>query len=168
MQAATARIGNMRFDGSDGELLHEVLRSLSAGLQTEADHAAAAVRQVLEGAFVFGVGGKSRIAYPTDGRMFLQELCERKSIGTVLCHSQVQALQTEIKKEGALGRLGAAEIAHELRCGFGDECAGQAEALGIDEAMVAFIRSGQTGKFSACAVQSKLPESTMQPPTAQP
>ena len=79
--------------------------------------------------------------------MFFKELCERKSIGTVLCHSQVQALQTEIKKEGTLGRLGAAEIAHELRCGFGDECAGQAEALGIDESMVAFIRSGQTGKF---------------------
>ena len=98
MQAATARIGNMRFDGGDGELLHEVLRSLSAGLQTEADDAAATVRQILEGAFVFGVGGKSRIAYPTDGRMFFKELCERKSIGTVLSHSQMQLSSPRLRR----------------------------------------------------------------------
>ena len=92
----------MRFDGGDGEPLHEVLGGLPTCFEAEADHAAAAVRQVLEGAFVFGVGGKSRIAYPTDGRMFFKELCERKSIGTVLSHSQMQAFKPEIKEVSAL------------------------------------------------------------------
>ena len=71
VQAAAARIGNMRFDGGDGELLHEVLGGLPPRLEAEADHAAAAVGQILACAIVFRVVFQSRIPNPADGGVLL-------------------------------------------------------------------------------------------------
>ena len=59
----------------------------------------------------------------------------------------MQALQTQVQNEGALGALHAAQIAHQLGSGLGDVGAGQTEALGVGHTMVALVRGTQAGKL---------------------
>ena len=59
----------------------------------------------------------------------------------------MQAFQTQIQQEGRLGRLGRAEVTHQL-CGcLCDKCAALTEFFRIGNAVVAVIGSAETGEF---------------------
>ena len=63
-----------------------------------------------------------------------------------------QGLQALIDVEGALRRLAAAQIAHELHAGLDDE-GRLAEGLGINEAMVGGVRLGEFGEAPGSPVE---------------
>ena len=59
----------------------------------------------------------------------------------------MQAFQTQIQQEGRLGRLGRAEVAHQL-CGcLCDKCAALTEFFRIGNAVVAVIGGAEAGEF---------------------
>ena len=66
MEAACARIGDVRLDGRDLQAAHEVLRRCVAALHAEGHDAAGAVRQVFLSEFIVFVAGQAAVAHPRD------------------------------------------------------------------------------------------------------
>ena len=65
----------------------------------------------------------------------------------VALHTHVQALKPEVEQICVMRALNAAEVAHELRRRLGDECAADAEALGVGHAVIALVRGAKAGEF---------------------
>ena len=166
MENAGLGICHMGGDGGQLQILHEGFSSSTSALDTEGHDAAAALGQVLLGQIVVFVAGQAAVVDPGHLGMLVQEFGHSLTIFRMADHPEMQAFQTQIQEESVLGRLDGAEVPHEL-CGcFGDIGAFQTEALGIGDAVIAFIGVVRPGNLSAWAFQSNLPLSTMQPPTA--
>ena len=144
MKDAGMCIRHVGRDDSQLQILHELLRRGSSALYAEGNNAAGTVRHVLLCQVIVLVARKSRIIHP--GYLFirLQEFGRLHGVAAVHGHTAGQRLEAQIQKIGVHRRLDRAEIAHQLCCGLGDECAALSELLRVGDSVIGFIRSGET------------------------
>ena len=128
-------------------LFHKGAGGFAAPGQTKADHAAAALRQILFGQRMIGAGCKAAVVDVSHLGVSFEELGHCHAVLTVALHPDVEALQTEIQHIGVHGGLHGAEVPHELGGGLGDEGAFLAEALSVGDAVVAVVRGAQAGEL---------------------
>ena len=77
-------------------------------------------------------------------------------IGAVLLHPEGKTLQTQVQNESTLGRLDAAKVPHQLGGALGNISTLQSKALGVGDAVVAFVRGAQAGELLGMGRPIKL------------
>ena len=162
MENAGADVGHVNLEGDHFKAVDKARAGFPSTFEGEGDDAAAPFGHVLVGQGFLRVAGQARIIDGFHGGMLFQIGGDGFGIAAVAFHAQGQGFETLIDVERALRALAAAHIAHELHARL-DDVGGLAKGLGVDEAVVGRIGLGKFGELAGG--QSKLPLSTMTPPT---
>ena len=137
----------MGLNGGQLELLHKGAGSFTAAGQTKADHAAAAIGQILFSQCVVGAGLQAAVIHIGHLGMAFEELCHSHAVGAVALHPDMQAFQAEVQHIGIHRGLHGAEVPHQLSRCLGDKGTLFAEAFGVSDAVVAVVRGAQAGEL---------------------
>ena len=146
MKNAGASVCDMGNDGNHLQTVHETNGVLTGTFQSKGNDTTTAVGKIFLTQRIVFVLGQSGIVYPSHAFIVAKELRHLLGVLAVALHSEVKRLETEVEEEGILGTLDAAEVAHELGCGFGDICH-FSETFGIGKSVVTFIGSAETREF---------------------
>lgn len=147
MKHAGAQIRHMSGDRGELQVIHKPTGRLPAALDPEGNDAACSVGHIFPGQLIVGFVPEAGIGHPGDPVVPFQELRDRSCVGTVSFHPQVQGIDSLTEQEGILWRGSHAEIPHEMGPAFGD-IGGLAELLGINHAVIGFVRSGELRIFT--------------------
>ena len=123
-------------------------------LRTESQNAAASL-QVFVGIRLFGRGFKPRILDPRNFRVVFQKLGKLQGVGAVTLHAKRKRLQIHVYQERVLRRQNRARIAHYVRARL-DQKREFAKLLGVNHAVVAFIRRAKIGEFRVVVIEVSL------------
>ena len=143
MEYTGAGIGYVGYDVDHVERIHKLDGCLAISLQSEGDNTAGAVWHILLGKRMILIALQTAIMNPSHALIVLQELCHLLCICTMLAHTEVETLKTEVEDERIHRGRDAAEIAHQLSYEFGG-VTHLAESLHIGQTMVAVIRCAET------------------------
>ena len=120
VQEAGAGVGDVGEDGAEAHGVHEFGGGGAAALDAEGDDAAGSAGHVFLGEGVVGAGGEAGVVDPGDAGVVLQKFGDGQGVADVALHAQGQGLEAEVEDVGGEGRLGGAEVAHELGAGLDD------------------------------------------------
>ena len=145
MKHAAVAVGHMGGNADELEAVHEADAEVAATLQSERHYATSAVGKILLLQGVLRVIFQVGIVDPCHSGIVMQVLCNAAGILAMTGHTQMERLQAKTQIECVLGRLDAAQVAHQLAGGLGN--IGQfAESFRIDQSVVALIGGCQTGE----------------------
>jgi len=99
MEYAGAGIRYVSHDVDHIERIHELDSCFTVTLQTKGDDTAGTIWHVFLSKFVIGIVFQSTVMNPSYARVVVQKFCHLLSILTVLAHTQMQTLQTQVEDE---------------------------------------------------------------------
>ena len=146
MEHAGAGIGHVGDDSRQLQVVHKADGHVASALQTEGDDTARTVGHILLRQFIIFVAGQAAIVHPCHFVALLEVFGHLLCVTAMLGHTQVQGLQAEVQQEGVHRALDAAQVAHQLGCGFGD-VGHLAESLRVGQAVVGLIGRTQAGEL---------------------
>lgn len=137
----------MHFQGNQLEAVDKAGPCLATALELQGDNATAAFGEVFGRKFAIGIAGKGWIFDAFHSRVRCQKFSHKGCILRMFGHAQGQCFKAEIEIEGSLWSLAAAEVAHQLSPGFGNE--GRfAKGLCVDKTVIGRVRFAELGKFA--------------------
>ena len=126
------------------EVVDKRLARFTPALDAETEDATLPLRQILLRQRVTGVARQARVIDPGDLGMGDQPVGDRQGVLAMALHPQGQRLKALEQQKGVEGTKRRAEVAQTLNAGF-DNVGKTAEALGIDQAVVARVRLSEFG-----------------------
>ena len=145
----------MSHDCDHFQCVGKLHRAVAAAFRSETENTAGSVRHVFFCQCMVFVVFQSCIFHPGYFRMVRQELRNLLCVLAVALHAQMQSFQTDVGQERILRRLAGAHVAHQL-CGRFCDVGFLSEFLGIDNAVIRLVRSGESREFVGVRIPVKV------------